>query len=638
MASHQDPVHVKANGPIESPATASRFACAIPGCGKVFRRKEHLTRHLKSHNSHLQYACHICGKRYARSDVFKRHIEFHPQYDRPKRGFVACNRCRETKTKCDEESPCRPCGRRGLQCVRASRNEAHASPGCTVPESTSMSALEEPSLSYYVVKDPVATRRRLVTYFSDIHPIWPFLQPSTVTTSGSPVLLIASIIMLASLLDGDTDHLALFPLVYDEINKLHHAPELSIPELQAMVLCLLYTLCCPITEGIAQKSLKIHNNLVAACRFASILSPQRGLWYRSPYASTDDEDQEPRYRLAFATLRLDAYLTILTDSPPLIRYQEFFVPLSQSTAWATVATEEERCRLLKDEPRLRRKTAFNLRVSELFGVPRPNDLSSPWTRMDYHFILCAIQSGAWEASHQKVRTLPDDMHSRTEPHNIRDNWRAHLRAWASNLEVDCQNYFANPLGDDISAQTLLLWHMTTLKMQGPPDFWEMLGRYYRPRPARTPAPYLEPWRGSEVARVAVWHSAQIAQIVSKELGFKQSTARVRLNPLLIPALLVSAQVVCGYTYYIRGCPLCTEMGLVELVQVFGDPEDDERLDQWLSGGAGLCSWGMYVFSGFPTCRCRLSLISDWFRQLLAVDPKADASLVLFLDELKAGLW
>lgn len=137
-------------------------------------------------------------------------------------------------------------------------------------------------------------------------------------------------------------------------------------------------------------------------------------------------------------LRLDAYLSTLIDFPPLIRYQELSVPVSQSTCWISVDSEEERCKLLEDESLLRKKTPFSFRVHDLFGAPRSNSLASPWTKMDYHFILCAIQSGAWEACHQALRTVSDDMHSKTHDQDLRTIWRDYLSNWMSGLENDCQ--------------------------------------------------------------------------------------------------------------------------------------------------------------------------------------------------------
>ncbi|KAI8944792.1 hypothetical protein F4801DRAFT_570492 [Xylaria longipes] len=649
----QAPAPVGGNSAAESSTAPRLFECVIPGCKKVFRRKEHLTRHLKSHDTQLQYVCHICGRRYARSDVLKRHVEFHPQYYKSKRHFVACARCRESKSKCDEENPCGPCRRRALPCVRANTSAANvnadstaleSTPDLSSPPSSSIHASES-KLSEYIVKNRAATKRRLDVYFAGIHPTWPILQPWIVTASGNPDLLIASVMMLASWLEGDPEHLVLFPLVFDEIAERQLGPNPSLPILQAMALCVFYCICCLAAEGMVHKALRIHNTLVTACRFAGILVPQRGILYASVYVPTGEEDQETRSRLAFAVLRLDAYLTAMLDFPPLIRYQELSIPLSQSTCWVNVASEEERRKLIDAEPMMRRKTSFSFRVHDLFGVSRQNVLASPWTKMDYHFILCAIQSGAWEACHYALRTVPDDIHSRTHPQDLRNICREYLTTWMSGLENDCQlrqDYFTQSRGDDMSPQTLLLWHMTALKLQAPPDLWELQGRYYKLRPANTPPrqepyPSMRPWQASKIARVAVWHSAQISRIVSSELALVNPTTRVRLNPLLIPALLMAATVTLGYSSQTRVCPNCTGGGPVDIVNVFVAPKDCERLERWLEEGAGLANWGIHVFTGLPACRCSVIKMSKWFRELLARDEQADAALVLFLNELQAGL-
>lgn len=51
-----------------SPIT-KRFHCSFHGCTKQFIRKEHLSRHLKSHNPSLEHRCYVCGRGYARRYV-----------------------------------------------------------------------------------------------------------------------------------------------------------------------------------------------------------------------------------------------------------------------------------------------------------------------------------------------------------------------------------------------------------------------------------------------------------------------------------------------------------------------------------------------------------------------------------------
>lgn len=182
--------------------------------------------------------------------------------------------------------------------------------------------------------------------------------------------------------------------------------------------------------------------------------------------------------------------------------------------------------------------------------------------------------------------------------------------------------------------------MTVIKLHAPPDLWGLQQRYYKfaTPPEAQPQPPLRPWQPSKIARTALWHSAQIARIVSDEFSLENATTRLRLNPLLIPALLMSAVVVCGYAYYARSCPLCTGGGPIDLVNLFGAPDECERLHPWLEEAAGLASWGPDVFVGFPVCQCSLLLLSDWFRELLVRDTQAVAALAIFIDELKAGTW
>ncbi|KAI8330955.1 hypothetical protein EDC96DRAFT_527896 [Choanephora cucurbitarum] len=61
-----------------------QFSCDYENCGKVFRRSEHLKRHIKSiHTREKPYECPYgsCGKRFSRTDNLSQHIRIH----RPKK-------------------------------------------------------------------------------------------------------------------------------------------------------------------------------------------------------------------------------------------------------------------------------------------------------------------------------------------------------------------------------------------------------------------------------------------------------------------------------------------------------------------------------------------------------------------------
>ena len=53
------------------------FLCPLFSCGRLFKRLEHLKRHLRTHTMERPYECHICHKRFSRSDNLHQHTRIH---------------------------------------------------------------------------------------------------------------------------------------------------------------------------------------------------------------------------------------------------------------------------------------------------------------------------------------------------------------------------------------------------------------------------------------------------------------------------------------------------------------------------------------------------------------------------------
>lgn len=99
-----------------------RVPCKHPGCNKTFRRREHLNRHIASHDPTPAHKCYICDRSFARKDILRRHVLQHdsPPDDFAKRTRLACETCRRRKVRCDSGDPCSACQASKIPCVRRS--------------------------------------------------------------------------------------------------------------------------------------------------------------------------------------------------------------------------------------------------------------------------------------------------------------------------------------------------------------------------------------------------------------------------------------------------------------------------------------------------------------------------------------
>lgn len=58
-------------------ARTKAFVCPLFSCGRMFKRQEHLKRHLRTHTMERPYACPRCKKRFSRSDNLNQHLRTH---------------------------------------------------------------------------------------------------------------------------------------------------------------------------------------------------------------------------------------------------------------------------------------------------------------------------------------------------------------------------------------------------------------------------------------------------------------------------------------------------------------------------------------------------------------------------------
>lgn len=347
------------------------------------------------------------------------------------------------------------------------------------------------------------------------------------------------------------------------------------------------------------------------------------------------------FRLAFSVLRIDAYLSLLVDHPPSVRYQEISIPLPKSTHLWTAASKDERRTLQWNEPAGREKARFCFLVRDALDHEYRHHLHYRLAEIDYHLGLCSFQAGIWETAREAHSCDSDELiaDSRSRDHVV--EWRSHLNLWRANMENDCQlwqNYFSastKSADHNCAPLSIILWHYSALILHAPLKLLQGQGCCFKCRSGTSGATRNNKarhrgWIESSCARIAVWNAAQIVKVVAMEFANATSATRLRLNPLAIAGLLKSAIVVCSFAFYTRACPVCTGGPPIDLVYLFDAAEDNERLVKWKEHGDGLADWGPL---SAPVCRCKVSDLANWFLKPLAKEKSAEAEFKAFLDGL-----
>ncbi|KAB8219515.1 hypothetical protein BDV33DRAFT_191976 [Aspergillus novoparasiticus] len=99
-------------------------------CNRQFSRREHLTRHQRSHVNERSYVCGSCGKSFNRCDLLNRHRKLNcstvtrdRRVKQPQtRNRSACDHCAKAKLRCSPSDPCSRCQKKNIPCVRKSGN------------------------------------------------------------------------------------------------------------------------------------------------------------------------------------------------------------------------------------------------------------------------------------------------------------------------------------------------------------------------------------------------------------------------------------------------------------------------------------------------------------------------------------
>ena len=350
------------------------------------------------------------------------------------------------------------------------------------------------------------------------------------------------------------------------------------------------------------------------------------------------------YRLAYCVLRIDTYISVLVDHPPLVCRGEICVALPKSEDLWNATSEGERRSLQWIEPSGREKVNFYILVREYYDKNGLNDgirHSFPLTEADNHLTLCTFQARTWQAVLEAHSSDLDDLYTGPIGNNVAQPDRLNLDLWLARAEQGCQlrqNYFTPAVPPPHSnsvfpALSLILWHLLLLNLKAPLKLLQGYGCRFtrRPDPAETDrrnARRRRAWLASTDARFAVRHAAQIARVVAGESTRTPCSTYIQRNPLVLPGLVRSGVVICSYAHATRACPACTGGPPIDLVDVYESADDSDALQKWMERSEGLATWGPY---GLPLCGCRAADVAVWFRRALAIDEGYEKEFAAFLE-------
>ncbi|KAH8736740.1 hypothetical protein BGZ61DRAFT_1934 [Ilyonectria robusta] len=216
-----------------------QFSCTHTGCSRSYLRKEHLTRHMKSHERAKEFTCRECGTKLSRMDTYRRHMASHGSSLPSARVAQACLPCRRAKMKCDGQQPtCSGCSAKSLPCawpVLAKGQNQHTEPSASIipenapvsPESSSMEGPDDAECEYendlydlmlhgqntMALVAPVAEcpgklamyDRLIAFYLRTFHHHWPILHEESIRSRRVPQVLLKTVVTIGLYLIGNAE-------------------------------------------------------------------------------------------------------------------------------------------------------------------------------------------------------------------------------------------------------------------------------------------------------------------------------------------------------------------------------------------------------------------------------------------------
>ncbi|KAL2787941.1 hypothetical protein BJX66DRAFT_309704 [Aspergillus keveii] len=510
--------------------------------------------------------------------------------------------------------------------------------------------------------------------FHHFHQAWPFLHVPTFTLE-EHTLLTSAMANLFMWIRNAANRNHLLPDIINQelieafVQKGTEESNLKanrpLQNLQALVVTLIWAILGNAPTLNLNWASQWTDIAISAFRQLGVLN---AMWLPENHEQSTEERWaliEQMKRLVYTVLRIDAYLSIMLDRPPILRYQEMRIPLPVSENVWRAKTKEIRTKLRWNEPAGRARSVFSSMMRDGLDT---NGYTTGYLQMpclsleDNHFSLCAFLSELWavskeanEGHHLHYQFLDKGSYT-TDRLEL---WKAHLRDWYIHIEksdeLEVSFFSSSQIPPSTAAGqgggigrgeygrnnpflglNLTLYHLVSLKVYANLRLLEYRKCCGYCQDANVEK-VISDWADSADGRHAVYHAVQLKRVYEREDMIYRNPHDHRLsNPLGTMGLFASAIVLCLYSAKVTSS-LGATMGLevdgvvtpleaVELTQSkFMDTPENKV---WISQG------GLAAVDGVPLNAFSVPGFSSWYHKQLASSPVYASRLVTFLLTLK----
>lgn len=459
-------------------------------------------------------------------------------------------------------------------------------------------------------------------------------------------------VTMASVIDGAENQDAISARVISKVTALlaqmpNCEEEITLAQLERLQAIIIYIVLLLVREGsdtLSVATISLVVNTLCSFRQRGIFNGGRPTSNTSngPLESKRSVFDEELKRVGYSALRIDTYMSILTQQPPMLRYEEIGLALPVTERLWNATSADDFSELMWNEPTGRSKRTFRMLIRNAIESRGRSHRKLRLLESDLHLGLCAVYGRLWGVSQDfedsvdtLVATSREESPSITSP-SITDQkieWIEHLDLWRQDtknaaLQEDSTPHEFQDADSGLDVLNVTLYHIARMDCHCTTPLLRHLGsrKGNSPYIARGNDATLEQWTQQQETRTMIIHAAQLLRICRYQA---QSIPGRLINPLATAGLFRGGVLLCAYAANVKTCEHCaapppaesaetqqrqtpptTAASAVDIMR--GDAE--RLLLQDPAGSGWVAEGGAATLGQTPLCNCGLREIASIYTQ------------------------